>query len=407
MTFEAEGTLNITVPQRQLDNVSQQIEDAVGTTEVGLTDGGSMSAQTAGAGGGRARRRARRSYRMEETRTDLLEDAVAYLEEIEDKVGGGDGGAGGVVNELIGATVETGGDAAIEGGSMLADLGIETLGTSIGSTVGSAVSDAISGNSVSVSEPSWTPLTVEEPEPIGVEDPPQAGFKSEPGPIGFKDLPGPVGFEELPGPVEFESLPGPVAVEEVEPLPVEDVGPIDVEVTVNTPGGGASTTASSGSGSLTRGTGGTGNRDGGETQSMLDMMYEGMGRGGPFGALVGASGYGAKVLDSGTDAGPIVDGDERGILQMADAHTSNPTATKSGGSSGAAGSTGGAATTTVNVDVSPRIDAPVEPDAQSIAGEVVAEVEKALGDVVDELGSDMQDAEQRLDKLERALRRNR
>jgi len=57
--FETEFDLTLNLPQRELDNVAQQIDDTVGVTEIGLTDGGSMSAQTAGGGGGRARRRAR------------------------------------------------------------------------------------------------------------------------------------------------------------------------------------------------------------------------------------------------------------------------------------------------------------------------------------------------------------
>jgi len=394
--FETEFDLTLNLPQRELDNVAQQIDDTVGVTEIGLTDGGSMSAQTAGGGGGRARRRARQSFRMERTRTDLLEESVTYLEDIEDHLAEGvGGGGGGVVDDMIGAVVETGGDAAIEGGGLLADLGIESVGTA----VGTAVSNAISGSSLNVEQPGWTPIEVEEVEPLDVEQPPAAGFESSPGPVGFKELPGPVGFEELPGPVGVED-PSPLAVEDVEPLQVEEVGPIEVVVT-----GGQGARSRGGDGRLTRNTGGSAPRDDGGPPSMVDLMSEGMARGGTFGALVGASGYAARKIEPGLEAGPIYEGDESSPAElMFDTdlpdrqQVSQPQQPRQPQP----------AAPTVNVDVSvgsTRVT--VDTTVDSLVDEVMAEVESEYDGQLDEIEADLQEALSDIDNLQSALRGRR
>ena len=112
--FGTTATLEVEVDGRSLNNVKQQIESEIGTTEVGVADGGSMSAQVAGGGaaGGRERRRRRREYRWARERTDYLEEVVGYLEDIEDKVGGG----GGILDDLLGGCAVAGllGGARIE-----------------------------------------------------------------------------------------------------------------------------------------------------------------------------------------------------------------------------------------------------------------------------------------------------
>jgi len=94
--FGTLAELDLVVSDESLRNVQKQIESELGAVEIGgVTDGGAMSAQAGGSGGAGASRRGRQSFQMERTRTDLLEEAVIYLEEIEDKVGGGDGGGAG------------------------------------------------------------------------------------------------------------------------------------------------------------------------------------------------------------------------------------------------------------------------------------------------------------------------
>ncbi len=380
MSFEADGTLNITVPQRQLDAVKRQIEDTVGTTEVGMTDGGTMSAQTA-RGGGRARRRARRSFRMEEERTRYLEESVTYLEDIEDHLAEGvGGGGGGAVDDMIGAVVETGGDAAIEGGGFLADLGIESIGTA----AGTAVSNAITGSSLDVEKPGWVPIQVEDVGPLSVEKP-EGGRPDNTTPttdFGFEELPGPVRLEEPPAPYPLESPP--------EPYPVEDVEPIDVEITVNASG-------------ATRGS----NQAGGyEPDSLGDHFDQRMAEGLDFitpGQEIRTDKKGGPGRSPGDWLQDRID-DGVGFI-------TNPLGGGSGGGSrggdtqrrGAQGSRD--VSVTVNLDS--RNDVVVEPDSDDIADEVISEVEKFLQDAVDDLRDDLRDAEDDIAELESALRRGR
>ena len=144
MSFETSAELSLTVDEGDLQNVKQQIESEIGTTAVGVTDGGSMSAQSAGSSGGGRGRRARRSMRLAETRNEYLEDVALYLESIDDKVGGGGGGggAGGIFTELFGAGAESGADLAIEGGS----TAIDGITTAVGTAVGQAVGGLVGGN---------------------------------------------------------------------------------------------------------------------------------------------------------------------------------------------------------------------------------------------------------------------
>jgi hypothetical protein len=185
MSFETEAELSLTVDEGDLRNVQQQIEEGIGTTEVGVTDGGSMSAQS---GGGRA---GRRSMRLAETRNDILSEQLVFLEEIEDQVGTGDGGGGGLITELIGVGGETAGDVAVETGDTVADAVSDVITGTVSTALGNTIAGAINGSEVEV----------EDVDPLPVEDP------------------------------------GPLAVEDPSPLAVEEAGPIDTNVTVDVTGG--------------------------------------------------------------------------------------------------------------------------------------------------------------------------
>ncbi|OYR53598.1 hypothetical protein DJ73_07250 [Halorubrum sp. Ea1] len=237
MSFETSAELSLTVDEGDLKNVQQQIEDGIGTTAVGVTDGGSMSAQSAGSSGGGRGRRARRSMRLAETRTELLEDAVVYLEDIEDKVGGGDGGgAGGIFTELLGSATETAGDAAIEAGDTVAETLTNVLTGTAASALGNTISSAITNSDVSVSsdiaKPEWAPLTVRKPGwKIEVEDPTNGTDGPIGGPVPVPDIP-PLSVPELPSIDAPDSIAvnrDPLPVEDTT-LPVQDVGPITVSL---------------------------------------------------------------------------------------------------------------------------------------------------------------------------------
>ena len=71
MSFETAAELDLVVSDRALRNVRNQIESELGAVEMGVTDGGSMSAQSAQSGSGGSRRR-RESLRMERSRTEQI-----------------------------------------------------------------------------------------------------------------------------------------------------------------------------------------------------------------------------------------------------------------------------------------------------------------------------------------------
>ena len=245
MSFETEASLSLTVPRSELQNVQQQIEDGIGTVEVGATDGGSMSAQTTGASGGG--RGGRRTMRLAEQRTEHLDDAVIYLESIDDAVseggllGGEGGGFGGIVTELVGAGAETAGDVAVEAGDTVAEAIQDTLVGTVSTALGTAVSDAITSSEVAVADTA-VPVT---PNPLPVEGGDGGATTVSPtvkptvkptidvGPeFDLPDLEfgssGSVRVDESQLPLGVERAPLPV--EDIDPLAVEDVGPITVAV---------------------------------------------------------------------------------------------------------------------------------------------------------------------------------
>ena len=234
MSFETSAELSLTVDEGDLRNVRQQIEDGIGTTAVGVADGGSMSAQSAGGSGGGRGRQARRSMRLAESRNEYLEDVVIYLEEIEDKVGGGGGGgAGGVFTEILGVAGETAGDAAIEAGDTVAEAITQVLTGTAATALGNTISSAITNSEVAVED---TTLTVKRPGWLDEFTSRSYEFKPtvkptfdapdvDLGPDLNLGVPDTIAVDRDPLPVQRDPLPV-----DREPLLVEDVGPITVNV---------------------------------------------------------------------------------------------------------------------------------------------------------------------------------
>jgi len=89
--FESEVTLDVSLQERQLRQIRNQIENAAGDVQVGfeeaaIADGGS-------GGSGREARRRRQMFRLARERTESLASVVELLEQIEDDGAGGGGGA--------------------------------------------------------------------------------------------------------------------------------------------------------------------------------------------------------------------------------------------------------------------------------------------------------------------------
>jgi hypothetical protein len=364
----------LTVPESELRNVRQQIESGVGTTEVGVTDGGTMSAQAAqpGGTGGRARRRARRSYRMEVSRTEYLEQAVVYLEEIEDKVGTG-GGGGGILDDVLGAVVETGGDAALEISDTATDAFTDTVGTALGNVIANSVSSSElsveDAGPLTVEKPDWVPLAVEAVDPLPIQTPtldvtdPSPLGVADPSPLAVAD-PSPLAVESpSPLPVEDRTFP----VEDVDPLPVEDVGPISVEVSVNGSG--------SGSGSNRGLDGGNGGRWGVGV------------RGGSSFLQLGDSGEGAGIRFGGPNS----------EVSIGTGSYSTPSRRSGGGST---------QVRDVSVSTNSETSVTVDPTGlNSLRDDVLKAFEDAQQDVKDGLQSQIDDLEAQLEDLRDEIRR--
>ena len=376
MSFETAAELDLVVSDRALRNVRNQIESELGAVEMGVTDGGTMSAQSAQSGSGGSRRR-RESLRMERSRTEHLEEAVAYLEDIDDILseGGLGGGAGGLVTELVGVAGETAGDAAIETGGTVADAVSDVLTGTAASALGNTISSAITGSEVSVEE---TTLSVERPgwlDELGGGRTVRFSPTFEPtfeapdlGPeINLPDLPDlnlgipdQLAVNRGPLPVQRDPLP----VEAIDPLPVEDVGPITVAVETRT--GRPSASTDSGSGSDPPG----GVQLGGENGITL----------GPGGIQVG----GDSGITLGRDPG-------------------DPTGTQPGSGESTSASAPSREVTvthspTYNVDVDPR-------RLDSLADRIVSEIEDGVERDIDALEDDLQELERDLQELDREITR--
>jgi len=384
MSFETTAELDLVVSDRALQNARNQIESELGAVEIGATDGGTMSAQSAQTGSGGARRRQRQSFRMERSRTEHLEDVVVYLESIEDAVTEGGllgGGGGGIFAELIGAGAETAGDVGVETGSTVADAVSDVLTGTAASALGNTISSAITGSEVGVEE---TTLAVERPEwldEVGggrsvrfaptIEPAFEPTFEPTLDVSPELDLPdlnfggggGPrrvrVDESQLPLPVHRRPLP----IETIDPLPVEDVGPITVSVETRTVRPAATDT---GSGSEPTG----GFQLGGENGITF----------GPGGIQAG----GDDGLTIGRDPG-----DPTGTQSGSGGSTSNPAPQRE-----------------VTVTHSPTYSVDVDPRRlDSLADRIVSEIEDGVERDIDALEDDLDELERELEELEREITR--
>jgi len=377
MSFDTVAELDLVVSDEALRNVQKQIESELGAVEIGVTDGGAMSAQAGRGGGAGASRRGRQSFQMERTRTELLEDAVVYLEEIEDKVGGGDaGGTGGILAEFLGVAGETAGDAAIEAGDTVAETLTQVLTGTAASALGNTISSAITSSEVAVED---TTLAVERPEwldEVGgggrtvqfnptfdptFEAPDLAPEINLPGLPDFNlGIPDQLAVNREPLPVQRDPLP----VEAIAPLPVEDIGPIMVAVETRT----GRPPASTGSKSESEPPGGV--QLGGENGITV----------GPGGVQVG----GDNGITLGRDPG-------------------DPTGVQSGSNRSSSTSPSRRDMTvthspTYNVDVDPR-------RLDSLADRIISEIEDGVERDIDALEDDLDELERDLEELNREITR--
>lgn len=448
--FSTVMELEIALDETSVKNARRQLESDLGPMPDGGTDSSAMSAQAA-RGGGRARRRQRRKYRWARERTEYAEQSVGYLEEIEDKVG--EDGGGGIMGTLIDEVSDTGGDA-VGAGALTAAAGALTtsaaahtkaagaLTAAAGALAGSDIVDLLLGDkSISVEEPEWIPLAVEEPEPLPIEDPPgqipiedppgPIGFKPLPGPVGFKGLPGPVGFEDLPGPVEFEDLPGPVGFGDLpgpvgfedlpgpvgleqpgEPYPVEDVDPIEVAVDIN---------ASAGEG----GEGGRRERPPAREPQSSSSDEDSGGLPRAFHEDLPFTNIREEILGNSVEAITGEDNNdgsqnqsyspsasdpqrrgqmERSNRQQAYAHRTQQDS-DSGGTISVSATQSGEASPVIQVTNNSRHDVTIDPDVRELAKAAVDAMEDSFQDDIDEIRNDLEELESRWDKFERDVQR--
>jgi len=372
MSFETEAQLSLTIPRSELQNVQQQIEDSIGTVDVGATDGGSMSAQTTGASGGG--RGGRRVMRLAEERNEHLDDISIYLESVEDTLseggllGGDGGGFGGIITELAGAGAETAGDVAIEAGDQVAEAIQDTLVGTVSTALGTSVSNAINGSEVDVAD-TTVPVT---PNPLPVSGGGGGGGTTVSPQFDptFKPTLDVAPEFDLPD-LEFGS-PGTVRVDESqlplpvdrEPLPVEDVGPISVVVEA-------------------RGVGGSGRRSS-EGVSFGQRLRD-------FARTVPGGDGVADVSRRGTerifDIIPGVDSSDVGRGSQGRSTTSQPVGS------------------TVEVTHSPTYNMEVDPRRfDQLVTDVVDELEKRIERDIDEIRDDLETVESDLSDLERNIR---
>jgi hypothetical protein len=132
--FSTEATIEFRVDKSSLRDVRETVDDELGATEVGVTDGGTASAQS-GRLSSRQRRQQRQTVRLDRERNELLERMVTFLEEIEEGgggFGGGGGGSGGGflgLGGLGGAGSLLGGSGLALGGALLGGAGLGVAGT--------------------------------------------------------------------------------------------------------------------------------------------------------------------------------------------------------------------------------------------------------------------------------------
>lgn len=382
MSFETTAELDLVVSDQALRQVRGQVESELGAIEVGTTDGGTMSAQSARSGSGGSRRR-RQSMRMERTQTEHLEDIALYLESIDDVLseggllGGGGGLPGsGIFAEVVGSGVETAGDVAVEAGDTVAEAVSDVLTGTAASALGNTISSAITGSEVAVED---TTLTVERPEwvdEVGGSNSRNINvdttFSNDISPeftlpeTGL-GIPGSIDVVRDPIPVQRDPLPvedTTLRVEDIEPLDVEDVGPITVAVETSTRRGPTPT------GPDSEPTGGV--QIGGENGITL----------GPGGIQAG----GDDGITLGRDPG-----DPTGTQSRSNQSQSRATPTRE-----------------VTVTHSPTYQVDVDPRRlDSLAERIISEIEDGVQRDIDELEDDVDELERELEELERGITRGR
>lgn len=228
--FETSAEITeIVVSQQALRSAREQVESGLGSPSVGGGSAGGRSSLSS---------MERRRYRWERQRTNDIEDVLDVLFSLEDDLGGGGGGGGdGWLVDILGDLGETaglgaaatalGGAATALGGSATALTGAAAaLG---GSSVLDAVDDVIDEDqlekidteeldrNLQVEKPDWVPIEVE-----GSDDPRIVG-----GPVRL-----PLDYPKSGVPVDYPRGGLPIDTSPL-PLPVEDVEPIDVNVSVD------------------------------------------------------------------------------------------------------------------------------------------------------------------------------
>jgi hypothetical protein len=210
MTFESTTELHVTLNRRSVREVEQELAD-LGDVEIGVS-GSTMSAQATRSSGARGmgsreRRWRRREHRWARDRTELTDDAVAYLEDIEDHVA--EGGAGGgifgqISNTLLDTSGEAAGAGALTGAAGALSGAAGALTGAAAALSGASIIDGLSGNSIQVERPEWAPIGVKEPPAVEFEDPPKVGYE-EPPTLQIEEA-DPLPVEQEPLAVEREPL---------------------------------------------------------------------------------------------------------------------------------------------------------------------------------------------------------
>ena len=238
--FDRTASLSIVVPDRELRDARDELEDALADVPVGVSASGGGAGGATGTNSAREQRRRRREFRWARQRTDDVERQVELLENIEGELTEGSlgGGGGGLFGDLLGV----GG----EGAGIATDLGpsvVDLLAPALGSLVGTAVGQQVGGGGGGGA--GGGDLQIQEPLGVTVENTPLDVTDDRPAPSVEVDLPAlNPRFEPVFQP-SFRPTFNPELTTEVSPefdLPDVSVGgggsglsePVDVIVT-NTP----------------------------------------------------------------------------------------------------------------------------------------------------------------------------
>ncbi|WP_147299515.1 hypothetical protein [Haloferax sp. Atlit-6N] len=263
--FGAGATLAVDVDRASLRHTRDVIQDTVGDLDVTVRPGGASAARVdgGGVGGGdlslsaavdaverHGEMRSKEAALGRQLAAEQLEvqrhiwETVGDIAETMD-----DGGLiGGAVGDLL---VEAGGGAAGETAGAVAseipDTIGDILGTAAGEVLGKAVSDLLptGGSSVSITKPEWVPLKVESPGDVDVNTPSDLDVR-EPdwAPLAVQEPEFAVGVDRPDWKVKVDD-PSPLRVE-TPVLEVEDVPPLEVDMSLSVAGGGGGGAKSTG-----------------------------------------------------------------------------------------------------------------------------------------------------------------